>query len=184
MIKSKVLFWNVGLGFNPRFFINLFNNIIGLVQNWSQLISICSPLVFGVRGSGRVEVFLVPFAWITAAVIVYKVFWLTELPLFWSFGQREQVFVGNFFSLLSLLFLGCQLLHLSLQFRLFSSVTESCLILCDPVDCSTPGLPVRHQLLELTQAHVHQVGDAIKPSHPLSSPSLPALNISQHQGLF
>ena len=55
---------------------------------------------------------------------------------------------------------------------------------CDPVDCSTPGLPVRHQLLELAQTHVHQVSDAIQPSHPLSSPSPPALNFSQHQDLF
>ena len=53
-----------------------------------------------------------------------------------------------------------------------------------PMDCSMPGLPVHHQLPELTQTHVHQVGDAIKPSHPLSSPSPPAFNISHHQGLF
>ena len=66
----------------------------------------------------------------------------------------------------------------------FSPVAQSCLTLCDPMNCSTPGLPVHHQLLESTQTHVHQVGDAIQPSHPLSSPSLPALNLSQHQGLF
>ena len=52
------------------------------------------------------------------------------------------------------------------------------------MDCSTPGLPAHHQLLELAQTHVHQVGDAIRPSHPLLSPSHPALNLSQHQGLF
>ena len=63
----------------------------------------------------------------------------------------------------------------------FSSVTQSCPTLCDPMNCSTPGLPVRHQLLEFTQTHVHQVGDAIQPSHPLSSPSPPAPNPSQHQ---
>ena len=56
--------------------------------------------------------------------------------------------------------------------------------LCHPTDCSTPGLPVHHQLLELVQTHVHAVSDAIQPSHPLSSPSPPALNFSQHQGLF
>ena len=56
--------------------------------------------------------------------------------------------------------------------------------LCDPMDYSTPGLPVHHQLPEFTQTHVHCVGDAIQPSHPLSSPSPPALNLSQHQGLF
>ena len=59
-----------------------------------------------------------------------------------------------------------------------------CLTLCDPMDCSTPGLPVRHHLPELVQTHVHWVGDAIQPSHPLSSPSPPAFNLSQHQSLF
>ena len=66
----------------------------------------------------------------------------------------------------------------------FSSVTQSCLTLCDRIDCSTPGFPVHHQLLKLTQIHVHWVGDAIHPSHPLSSPSPPASSHSQHQGLF
>ena len=65
-----------------------------------------------------------------------------------------------------------------------SSVTESCLTLCDPMNCSTPGLPVHHQFLEFIQTHVHWVDDAIQPSHPLSSPSPPALGLSQHQGLF
>ena len=65
-----------------------------------------------------------------------------------------------------------------------SSVTQSCLTLCDPMNCSMPGLPVHHQLLESTQTHVHWVGDANQPFHPLSSPSPPALNLSQHQGLF
>ena len=65
-----------------------------------------------------------------------------------------------------------------------SSVTQSCPTLCDPMNCSTPGLPVHHQLPEFTQTHVHWVGDAIQPSHPLSSPSPPALNLSQHQALF
>ena len=62
----------------------------------------------------------------------------------------------------------------------FSSVAQSCLTLCN----ITPGFPVHHQLLEFTQTRVHRVSDAIQPSHPLSSPSLPALNLSQHQGLF
>ena len=66
----------------------------------------------------------------------------------------------------------------------FSSVFQSYLTLCDLMDCSTPGLPVHHQLPELTQIYVHLVGDVIQPSHPLSSPSPPALNPSQHQGLF
>ena len=63
----------------------------------------------------------------------------------------------------------------------FSSVPQSCPTLCDPKNCSTPGLPVHYQLPEFTQAHVHRVSDAIQPSHPLSSLSLPALNPSQHQ---
>ena len=66
----------------------------------------------------------------------------------------------------------------------FSSVTQSCQTLCDPMNRSTPGLPVHHQLPEFTQTHVHRVSDAIQPSHPLSSPSPPAPNPSQHQGLF
>ena len=66
----------------------------------------------------------------------------------------------------------------------FSSVAQSCPSLCDPMNCSMPGLPVHHQFLEFTQTQVHQVGDAIQPSHPLSSPSPPAPNPSQHQSLF
>ena len=66
----------------------------------------------------------------------------------------------------------------------FSSVTQSCLTLCDPMNRSTPGLPVHHQLPEFTQTHAHRVSDAIQPSHPLSSPSPPAPDPSQHQGLF
>ena len=62
-----------------------------------------------------------------------------------------------------------------------SSVAQSCPPLCDPMNHSTPGLPIHHQCLETTQTHVHWVGDAIQPSHPLSSPSSPALNPSQHQ---
>ena len=66
----------------------------------------------------------------------------------------------------------------------FSLVTQPCLNLCDPMNCSTPGLPVHHQLPEFTQTHVHRVSDATQSSHPLSSPSPPAPNPSQHQSLF
>ena len=66
----------------------------------------------------------------------------------------------------------------------FSSVTQSSPTLCDPMNRSTPGLPVHHQLPEFTQTYVHWVGDAIQPSHPLSPPSPPAPNASQHQGIF
>ena len=65
-----------------------------------------------------------------------------------------------------------------------SSVAQSFPTVCDPMNRSTPSLPLHHQLPELTQTEVHQVGDAIQPSHPLSSPSPLALNLSQHQGLF
>ena len=67
---------------------------------------------------------------------------------------------------------------------MISSIAQSCLTLCDPMNCSTPGFPVHHQLLELVQTHVHPVSDAMQSSHPLSSPSPPSLNLSQHQGLF
>ena len=66
----------------------------------------------------------------------------------------------------------------------FSSVAQSCPTLCDPMNCSMPGLPVHHHLPEFTQTHVHRVSDAIQPSHPGSSPSPPAPNPSQHQSLF
>ena len=72
-------------------------------------------------------------------------------------------------------------IHFKIQ---FSSVIQSCPTLRDPIDHSTPGLPVHHQLPESAQTHVHQVGDAIQPSHPLSSPSPPAFKLSQNQGLF
>ena len=70
------------------------------------------------------------------------------------------------------------------EFAQFSSVAQSCPTLCDPMNHSTPGLPVHHQLPEFTQTHVHRVTDTIQPSHPLLPPSPLALNLSQHQGLF
>ena len=66
----------------------------------------------------------------------------------------------------------------------FSSVTQSCPTLCDPMNRNTPGLPIHHQLPEFTQTHIHRVGDAMQPSHPLLSLSPPALNPSQYEGLF
>ena len=74
-----------------------------------------------------------------------------------------------------------QLFILRLQ---FNSVSQLCSTLCEPLDCSMPGLPVDHKLLEFIQTHVHWVGDAIQLSHPLSSPSPPTFNLSQHQGSF
>ena len=84
-----------------------------------------------------------------------------------------------FFKINLFILIGGWLLH-----NQFSSVAQSCPILCNPVNHSTPALPVHHQLPESTQTHIHWVGDAIQPSHPLSSPSPPALNLSQHQDLF
>ena len=81
--------------------------------------------------------------------------------------------VNRAVSLISLLSFGCR-----------CSVAQSCPALCDPVDCSTPGLPVHHQLPEFTKTHIHRVSDAIQPSHPWSSPSPPAPNPSQDQNLF
>ena len=80
----------------------------------------------------------------------------------------------------------CYLKHPQVIWALlqYSSVAQSCLTLCYPMNCSMPGLPVHHQLPEFTQTHVHQVSDAIQTSHPLSSPFSPAPNLSQHQGLF
>ena len=70
------------------------------------------------------------------------------------------------------------------MYNQFSSVTQSFPTLCNPMDRSMPGLPVHHQLLEFTQTHIHRVSDAVQPSYPLSSPSTPAPNPSQHQSLF
>ena len=78
----------------------------------------------------------------------------------------------------------CSLTSNSYHSVQFSSVAQSYLSLCNPMDCSTPGFPVRHQLKELAQTHVHWDSDAIQPSHPLSFPSPPSFNLSQHQGLF
>ena len=78
----------------------------------------------------------------------------------------------------------CHPAYLTIMQSQFSSLTQSCPTLCDPKDCSTPGFPVHHKFPELTQTHVHWVGDATQLSHPLSSPSPPAFNLSQHQDLF
>ena len=78
----------------------------------------------------------------------------------------------------------CLTLPFTFMLRMDSSVAQSCVTLCDPMNCSTPDLPVHHQLPEFTQTHVHWVSDAIQSPHPLLSPSLPAFNLSQHQGLL
>ena len=100
---------------------------------------------------------------------------LVSLNLFSFLGQGFVVFILSFTFVL--------FLQIVTGFQ-FSLVAQSCPPLCDPMDCSTPGFPVHHQLPELAQTHVHQVGYAIQATHSLSSPSPPALNLSQHQGLF
>ena len=95
--------------------------------------------------------------------------------------QKKQVRVHKSFPLL--MFLKYGPLEVRTVFVLISSV-QLCPTVCDPINHSTPGFPVHHQLLEFTQTHVHRVCDAIQPSHPLSSPSPPAPNPSQHQSLF
>ena len=101
---------------------------------------------------------------------------ITESKRMKTFKFKQLVYI------LSEIYYGLFLIHvITHQIR---SVAQSCPTLCDPMNCSTPGLPVHHQLLEFTQTHVHQVSDAIQPSHPLSSPSPLAPNPSQYQSLF
>ena len=91
--------------------------------------------------------------------------------------MKEEIGFGKYGSLIQMVFLFLN----SVQ---FSSVAQSCLTLCDPMNRSTPGLPVHHHPPEFTQTHVHPVGDAIQPSQPLSSPFTPAPKPSQYQSLF
>ena len=109
------------------------------------------------------------------------------LIVFSTFGfqiAQEILFPQPLFHSFIAFFLFTKIIYICFSSVQFTSVTQSCLTLCDPMNCSMPGLPVHHQLPEFTQTHVHWVGDAIQPSHLLSSPSPPAFNLSQHQGLF
>ena len=101
--------------------------------------------------------------------------WLLGMPTHKVTHSRHTISPSGQMKLTSCLY------PLTLQ---FNSVAQSCLTLCDPMNCTTPGLPVHHQLPESIQTQVRWVSDAIQPSHPLSSPSPPALNLSQHQSLF
>ena len=119
------------------------------------------------------------------SILAWKIPW-TEEPggPQWGHKALDTVDINNkywilFRTLLDLTQFPCY--HLLFQ---FSSVAKLWPTLCDPMNCSTPDLPVHHQLLDSTQTHVHWVGDAIQPSHPPSSPSPSAFNLSQHQGLF
>ena len=127
-------------------------------KSWTQVCLAPKPMLFLLR---KVSVNLASFL---------------ALPL-----QHRSHFSGNAESALGSRWLGPGLKLLSVQ---FSSVAQLCPTLWDPMNCSTPGLPVHHQLPEPTQTHVHWVSDAIQRSHPMLSPSSPALSLSQHQGLF
>ena len=105
------------------------------------------------------------------AMLIQHIFLKQKWNIFSQFAIKTKQFMTYIFSISAYKFQ-------------FSSVAQSCPTLCYPMDCSMPGLPVHHQLLELTQTHVYWVSDAIQPSHPLLSPSPPAFNLSQHQGLF
>ena len=104
------------------------------------------------------------------------------------YSQKKQIIRGSHSNTsFTLLLYNCQFFSSNLRIYIsvqFSSVAQSCPTLCDPMNRSMPGLPVHHQFPEFTQIHVHRVSDAIQPSHPLSSPSPPAPNPSQHQSLF
>ena len=109
--------------------------------------------------------------------------WERELVnTYWK--QPPMAVMNMWWSGVNLLFWSLPVLTCFWMPHQFSSVTQSCLTLCDPVDCSMPGFPVHHQLPEFAQTHVHRDGDANQPSHPLSSPSSPAFNLPQHQGLY
>ena len=122
---------------------------------------------------------------------IYKCLSDLTFPLLWRSSRERSLWcISIHLSLVNLMGSGVRqtwvksaplISHATYQ---YSSVAQSCLTLCDPVDCSKPGLPVHHQLLEFTQTHVHWVGDALQLSHPLSSPSPAAFNLSQHQDLF
>ena len=102
----------------------------------------------------------------------------------WCYSSMEFWILIKHFHLLCFHLCNFRTKCVNLHLVQFSSVTQSCLTLWDPMDCSTPGFPVHHQLPEFTHTHVHWVSNATQPSHSLLSPSPPAFNFSQHQGLF
>ena len=109
---------------------------------------------------------------------------IVDLQCCVSFRYIAKWFSYTFFCIFFFILDYYQICAIQLFLVQFSSVTQSCLTLCDPMNGSIPGLPGHHQLLASTQTHVRWVSDTIQPSHPLSSPLPPALSLSQHQGLF
>ena len=139
------------------------------------------------RAPGRLAHHLLLLSWRARHSQIYSVPFLS-LPCYMKYSPSHPALIlqSPFSSQNSLSFLTVTT-AVSVQFNhsvQFSSGAQSCPTLCDPMNRSTPGLPVHHQLPEFTQTHVHQAGDAIQPSHALSSPSPPAPNPSQHQNLF
>ena len=143
--------------------IDYFFSHVGEIFNNNLFKKFLTPFLFSSSSSGT------PIIWMLLCLI------LSQMSL-----RLSSVLFIHFLLLWSSVFLPSNG-EASVQ---FSSVAQQCLTLCDPMNCSMPGLPVHHQLPEFTQTHVHRVGDAIQPSHPLSSPSPPAPNPSQHQSLF
>ena len=114
---------------------------------------------------------------------ILEIYWEIRFKCFHQKGKRKMKQYVGINMLISLTIVIT--LHMYVTYTLVSSFQPlSCVRLCDPMDCSSPGLPVHHQLPEFTQTHIHWVSDTIQPSHPLLSPSPPAFNLSQHQGLF
>ena len=133
---------------------------------------------FGAQGNKDCHCFHCSLIYLLGLDAMILVFWILSFKA--DFSLSFFTFIKRLFSS-SLLSAIRIVSSASVQFSL---VTQSCPILCDPMNHSTPGLPVHHQLPESTQTNVHWVGNAIQPSHPLSSLSPSALNLSQHQGLF
>ena len=131
-------------------------------------------------------IFLVTCDYITTVIVTSVSFSIKHTKdTSFSYTRKEALNTNFSYSIELALFLCVMLNFLVLKSSFmimvqFSSVAQSCLTLCDPMNCSAPGLPVHHQLPEFTQTHVHRVGDAIQPPHPLLSPSPPAPNPSQH----
>ena len=146
-------------------------------------------LPLAIMGNAAVNRFLcghLTFSWVCTLVwnlldyMVTLFNFLGTAKLFYTQPHHFTIYESYNFSMFPPMLV---IVHL-FDYSIFRSVAQSCLTLCDPMNSSTPGLPVHHQLPEFTQTHVHRVSDAIQPSHSLSSPSPPAPNPSQHQGLF
>ena len=131
------------------------------------------------------HIFKAIWSQIISSTLLFSPLWQRRLSTMNKACQSHFLLVSALLFLLEALHvMHIKYFHLIFSSLQFSSVAQSCPTLFDPMNCSMPGLPVHHQLPEFTQAHVHRVRDAIQPSHPLLSPSPPALNPSQHQSLF